>query len=32
MTKADVFSLGMMLVKLICYSTGEDFSRYSSLN
>jgi hypothetical protein len=32
MTKADVFSLGMLLVKLICYSTGEDFSRYSVLN
>jgi hypothetical protein len=32
MTKADVWSLGMLLVKLICYTTGENFGKYSILN
>lgn len=32
MTKADVFSLGMLLLRLVCYVTNEDFDRFSGLN
>lgn len=32
MTKADVFSLGMLMLRLICYVTKESFERFSGLN
>lgn len=32
MTKADVYSLGMLLLRLICYVTKEDFERFAGIN